>query len=191
MEIAAKKAAAEKEAAATAASEGNATAKTAAEPPKATAISSKPPDPSKCRAIFHIWPDFEISACINKSIATVKADAAQNSFSASGAGITWAVMDSGIDATHQHFSKHGNIDPASTAQGLHGRRSGPVRRRERPWHTCRGDHRRRMARPAGRAGGRSAADRGLALSEGGYRGRRISGDAARGCQRDGAAVQAR
>ena len=51
---------------------------------------------SKFRAIFHIWPDFEISACINKSIATVKADAAQNSFSARGAGITWAVMDSGI-----------------------------------------------------------------------------------------------
>ena len=95
-EIAAKKAAAEKEAAVTTASEDNATAKTAAESPKPTAISSKPPDPSKCRAIFHIWPDFEISACINKSIATVKADAAQNSFSALGTGITWAVMDSGI-----------------------------------------------------------------------------------------------
>lgn len=71
-------------------------------------------DPSKCRAIFHIWPDFEISACINKSIATVKADAAQNSFSARGAGITWAVMDSGIDKSHEHFKKHANIDPLST-----------------------------------------------------------------------------
>ena len=103
-EIAAKKAAAEKEAAATTASEDNATAKTAAEPPKATAISSKPPDPSKCRAIFHIWPDFEVSACINKSIATVKADAAQNSFSAWGTGITWAVMDSGIRRDSSAFS---------------------------------------------------------------------------------------
>lgn len=72
--------------------------------------STKPRiDPSRCRAIFHIWPDFEISACINKSVATVKADAAQNSFSARGAGITWAVMDSGIDKTHRHFARHENI----------------------------------------------------------------------------------
>jgi len=71
-------------------------------------------DPAKCRAIFHIWPDFEVSACINKSIATVKADAAQNSFSAWGAGITWAVMDSGIWNDHPHFRKHANIDPTSS-----------------------------------------------------------------------------
>jgi subtilisin family serine protease len=71
-------------------------------------------DPVKFRAIFHIWPDFEVSACINKSIATVKADAAQSSFSARGAGITWAVMDSGIQKDHQHFQKYKNIvDPTS------------------------------------------------------------------------------
>jgi hypothetical protein len=67
-------------------------------------------DPARYRAIFHIWPDFEISACINKSIATVKADAAQNSFSARGAGITWAVMDSGIRQDHEHFRKYANVD---------------------------------------------------------------------------------
>jgi len=67
----------------------------------------------KCRSIFHVWPDFEVSACINRSIATVKADAAQNSFSASGAGITWAVMDSGVRHDHEHFRKYGNIDPTS------------------------------------------------------------------------------
>jgi serine protease AprX len=70
-------------------------------------------DPASFRAIFHIWPDFEVSAYINKSIATVKADAAQNSFSAVGAGITWAVMDSGIKHDHPHFDKHTNVDPAS------------------------------------------------------------------------------
>src|SRR4029453_13045849 len=43
-------------------------------------------DPAKLRAIYHIWPDFEVSAYINRSIATVKADAAQNSFAARGAG---------------------------------------------------------------------------------------------------------
>ncbi len=78
-----------------------------------SAASKEQTAPAKFRAIFHIWPDFEVSACINKSISTVKADAAQNSFSAWGAGITWAVMDSGIQKDHQHFRKHANIDPAS------------------------------------------------------------------------------
>lgn len=71
-------------------------------------------DPNKFRAIFRIWPDFEISAYINKSIATVKVDAAQKSFSAHGAGITWAVMDSGIKHDHEHFHKHNNVDESST-----------------------------------------------------------------------------
>jgi subtilisin family serine protease len=70
-------------------------------------------EPARYRAIYHIWPDFEISACINRSIATVKADAAQISFSARGNGIVWAVADSGIDHTHQHFTRHSNIDPKS------------------------------------------------------------------------------
>jgi serine protease AprX len=71
-------------------------------------------DVAHCRAIFHVWPDFEVSATIFKSIATVKCDAAQNSFSASGTGITWAVMDSGIKRDHPHFTKYANVDPSST-----------------------------------------------------------------------------
>lgn len=84
-----------------------------AEPDTHRVPAESPPtriEPSKFRAIFHIWPDFEISACIYKSIATVKADAAQNSFSAQGAGITWAVMDSGIQNDHRHFDLHKNLD---------------------------------------------------------------------------------
>jgi len=65
------------------------------------------------RAIYRIWPDFKISPCITKSLATVKADAAQTSFCAHGTDITWAVMDSGIDANHPHFALHKNVDPAS------------------------------------------------------------------------------
>jgi hypothetical protein len=65
------------------------------------------------RAIYRIWPDFKISPCITKSLATVKADAAQTSFCAHGIDITWAIMDSGIDAKHPHFVQHGNVDPAS------------------------------------------------------------------------------
>ena len=65
------------------------------------------------RAIYRIWPDFKIAPCITKSLATVKADAAQTSFCAHGIGITWAIMDSGIDANHPHFALRGNIDPSS------------------------------------------------------------------------------
>ena len=108
--IAAERAAAANEAAEKTAQEENATARTAQTPRKATEIRPTQLDPSKFRAIFHIWPDFEVSACINKSIATVKADAAQNSFSAWGAGITWAVMDSGIQHDHPHFRTHTNVD---------------------------------------------------------------------------------
>lgn len=55
------------------------------------------------RAIYKIWPDFPIKATIDRSVATVKADAAYRSFAATGAGIVWAVIDSGIDARHPHF----------------------------------------------------------------------------------------
>ncbi len=61
------------------------------------------------RAIYHIWLDFEVKSLINKSISTVKANAAQTSFSAYGEGIVWAVIDSGIDETHPHFKLHGNL----------------------------------------------------------------------------------
>ena len=65
------------------------------------------------RAIYRIWPDFKISPCITKSLATVKADAAQTSFCAHGTEITWAIMDSGIDADHPHFALRKNVDPTS------------------------------------------------------------------------------
>lgn len=61
-------------------------------------------------AIYRIWPDFEVRAFTTRSISTVKADAARYSFSALGEGITWAVVDSGIDHTHPHFDLHENIN---------------------------------------------------------------------------------
>jgi hypothetical protein len=76
-------------------------------------VQSDTAAPYRFRAIYRIWPDFKISPCITKSLATVKADAAQTSFCAHGIDITWAVMDSGIDAKHPHFVLHGNVDPTS------------------------------------------------------------------------------
>lgn len=64
------------------------------------------------RSIYRIWPDFKVKALITKSISTVKADAARSSFSAFGAGVTWAVIDSGIYGKHRHFDLHDNIHPS-------------------------------------------------------------------------------
>src|SRR5689334_18931098 len=55
------------------------------------------------RIIYKIWPDFPVSPLIDRSVATVKADAAGRSYSATGGGICWAVIDSGIDRNHIHF----------------------------------------------------------------------------------------
>jgi serine protease AprX len=76
--------------------------------------SDAPGSGTSHRTIYRIWPDFPVRALINKSIATVKADAARISFSALGDGIVWAVVDSGIDASHPHFAKNHNLklDPA-------------------------------------------------------------------------------
>jgi len=55
------------------------------------------------RAIYRLWPDFPVVAHTDHSMATIKADAARRSFAAEGAGIIWAVIDSGIQADHPHF----------------------------------------------------------------------------------------
>lgn len=64
--------------------------------------------------VYRIWEDSDISVTLTKSLATVKADAAQRSFHALGEGIVWAVLDSGIDGDHVHFAAkqtlHGRID---------------------------------------------------------------------------------
>jgi len=65
-------------------------------------------DPARS-AIYRVWPDFPVSALIDLSCATVKADAARRSYGASGRGITWAVIDSGIDASHPHFLTHDTL----------------------------------------------------------------------------------
>ena len=62
------------------------------------------------RAIFRVWPDFEVRRHVTKTISTVKADAARSAFAALGSDIVWAVIDSGVDATHRHFVRHKNLD---------------------------------------------------------------------------------
>src|SRR5262249_38919402 len=62
------------------------------------------------RAIYKVWPDFDVLGFINQSISTVKADAARNAFGALGRDIVWAVVDSGIDKDHPHFKRYANLD---------------------------------------------------------------------------------
>jgi subtilisin family serine protease len=68
------------------------------------------------RTIYRLWPDFPVRPLISRSVSTIKADAALRSFEATGAGICWAVLDSGVDAAHPHFGTEGGghllLDPS-------------------------------------------------------------------------------
>ena len=70
------------------------------------------------RLVHRVWPDFPVKPFIDASTITIKADAAQRSFNASGRGIVWAVVDSGIDARHPHFTAAGTLD-APEVKDLH------------------------------------------------------------------------
>ena len=61
-------------------------------------------DPRVPRTIYRIWPDYVMTPHLDRSVRTVNADAAGRVFGAGGGGIVWAVVDSGIDATHPHFA---------------------------------------------------------------------------------------
>ena len=55
--------------------------------------------------IYRIWEDQDISTTLTRSLTTVKADAAHRAFEAFGEGIVWAVLDSGIQGNHPHFTE--------------------------------------------------------------------------------------
>jgi subtilisin family serine protease len=63
--------------------------------------------------IYSITCDRKANLAVAESRKTVKADAARRLFDLSCSGITWAVVDSGIDATHPAFAKR----LASSASG--------------------------------------------------------------------------
>ncbi|MFE7077446.1 S8 family peptidase [Streptomyces sp. NPDC057620] len=65
--------------------------------------------------IFRVWPDYQLDPLIDRSASTVKANAAWRSYDAHGRGVVWAVIDSGIDAHHPHFS---HLELAHDAQGM-------------------------------------------------------------------------
>jgi subtilisin family serine protease len=68
--------------------------------------------------IYRIWPDLVVKAHLDRSVTTIKADAAARTFDCTGAGVVWAVLDSGIDATHPHFATHKTLT-ADVVKNLH------------------------------------------------------------------------
>ncbi|EUA68485.1 subtilase family protein [Mycobacteroides abscessus] len=56
-----------------------------------------------------MWPDLRVKPHLDKSVATIKADAALRTYGSGGSGIVWGVLDSGIEASHPHFAKNGNL----------------------------------------------------------------------------------
>ncbi|MDT5050714.1 MAG: hypothetical protein QOG75_6633 [Mycobacterium sp.] len=66
--------------------------------------------------IYRIWPDLVLRAHLDRSVTTIKADAARRTFGSAGTGVVWAVLDSGIDATHPHFAANDTLTARAVAK---------------------------------------------------------------------------
>lgn len=62
--------------------------------------------------VYQIWTDEICDAHLLSSVDTIKASAGWRTFEARGKGITWAVLDTGIQTDHPHFQLYDNIDHA-------------------------------------------------------------------------------
>jgi serine protease AprX len=64
---------------------------------------------SSASPLYRVWLDHAVQVFTNKSISTVKADAARNAFGTLGKDIVWAVADTGVDGKHPHFKLYDNL----------------------------------------------------------------------------------
>jgi serine protease AprX len=62
--------------------------------------------------VYQVWNDETTYSHLLRSAETVKATSCWRTFDARGKGITWAVMDTGIRASHPHFAVLGTVDEA-------------------------------------------------------------------------------
>jgi subtilisin family serine protease len=82
------------------------------------------------RTIFRVWESQKVHPLITESVRTVKANAAHSSFGAFGEGIVWAILDSGVDASHPHFKLHDNLTLPAPLTG----RSSSFTPQSAPWN---------------------------------------------------------
>jgi subtilisin family serine protease len=68
------------------------------------------------KLIYHVWPDLVLRAHLDRSVTTIKADAARRTFGCAGAGVVWGVLDSGIDAAHPHFTANRTVTAREVAR---------------------------------------------------------------------------
>lgn len=68
--------------------------------------------------IYRIWPDLVVKAHLDRSLTTIQADAAARTYGCGGKGVVWAVVDSGIEASHPHFEASGTLS-AGAVKNLH------------------------------------------------------------------------
>lgn len=59
--------------------------------------------------VFRIWRNARKRALLRESVRTLQADAARGGYGATGEGVHWAILDTGIDAMHPHFRRHQNV----------------------------------------------------------------------------------
>src|SRR5260370_21696921 len=76
----------------------------------ATLLPKQVEELSQLKEVWQIWKDDQTQAHLLTSVETVKATACWRTFDARGKGITWAVLDSGIQYGHPHFKQFDNID---------------------------------------------------------------------------------
>jgi thioesterase domain-containing protein len=66
--------------------------------------------PAGARSVNRIWRNSRKVALLDRSINTVQALPAHNSYRALGRGVTWAVLDSGVNPNHPHFQRFATIE---------------------------------------------------------------------------------
>jgi len=62
------------------------------------------------KIVFKIWHNRKMMPMVALSSATIKATAALKLFNATGAGISWAVLDTGIKADHEYFKAKPKVE---------------------------------------------------------------------------------
>lgn len=60
-------------------------------------------------SVYCVWKNTRKRALIQRSGDVIQVPAARAAYRADGGGITWAVLDTGVESAHPHFGRHHNI----------------------------------------------------------------------------------